>query len=192
MPVITSLDQLDLTKKYTYSDYLSWQFQEHVELIKGRIFKMSPGPNRKHQEVSRNLLHFMGNFLWQKKCKIYHPPFDVRLIKNGNDTVVQPDICVICDLDKLTNQGCKGAPNLIIEILSPGNSRKELKDKFRLYEENEVQEYWIVYPTEESLIVYTLDKEGKYIGSNPFVAEDVVHSTVLKGFSVTIDEIFDV
>ena len=189
--MITSLDQLDLNKKYTYSDYLRWQFQERVELIKGKIFKMAPAPNRKHQEVSRILLHHIGNFLWEKKCKIYHPPFDVRLIKNGNDTVVQPDICVVCDLDKLDKQGCVGAPDLIIEILSPGNSRKELKEKFRLYEENGVQEYWIINPLEEMLIIYTLNEEDKYIGSSPYLGEDVAQSSVLPGFSIIIDQIFD-
>jgi len=189
--MITSLDQLDLNKKYTYADYLTWQFKERVELIKGRIFKMAPAPNRRHQEISFILERLIDRFLKGRKCKIYHAPFDVQLIKDGDNTVVQPDICVICDLDKLTEQGCKGAPNLIIEILSPGNSRKELKEKFSLYQENGVNEYWIIYPLEESLIVYSLNEEGKYIGSSPYVGEDTVHSAILEGFSVTIDEIFD-
>ena len=144
--MITSLDQLDLNKKYTYADYMSWQFQERVELIKGRIFKMAPAPNRKHQEISGNLVHFISTFLWKKKCKFYHAPFDVRLIKEGNDTVVQPDICVVCDLSKLDKQGCNGAPDLVVEILSSGNNRKELKEKFLLYEINGVQEYWLINP----------------------------------------------
>jgi len=189
--MITSLDQLDLNKNYTYSDYLSWQFQERVELIKGRIFKMAPAPNRKHQEVSRVLFHYLGNFLWKKKCRIYHPPFDVRLIKNGNDTVVQPDICIVCDLTKLDKQGCKGAPELIIEILSSGNNRREYQENFNLYEEYGVQEYWVVNPLEEMLIVYLPNETGKYVGSSPYFAEDTIHSTVLKGFSITVDQIFD-
>ena len=189
--MITSLDQLDLNKKYTYSDYLSWQFQERVELIKGRIFRMAPAPNRKHQEISFILERLIDRFLTEKECKIYHAPFDVRLIKNGNDTVVQPDICVVCDLNKLDKQGCVGAPDLIIEILSPGNSRKELKEKFRLYEENGVKEYWIINPLEEMLTIYTLNEEGKYIGSSPYLGEDVVYSSVLPGFSIVIDQIFD-
>lgn len=189
--MITSLDQLDLNKKYTYADYLTWQISERVELIKGKIFKMAPAPNRKHQEVSRILLHYLGNFLWKKKCKIYHPPFDVRLIKNGNNTVVQPDICIVCDLNKLDKQGCKGAPELIIEILSPGNSRKELREKLNLYEENGVQEYWIINPLEEMLVIYLLNEKGKYVASNPYFAEDVIYSSVLPDFSIIIDQIFD-
>lgn len=188
--MITSLDQLDLNKRYTYADYLQWRLTERVELLRGKIVTMSPAPSRRHQEISRSLLHFLGNFLWQKECKIYHAPFDVRLTAAGNDTVVQPDICVVCDLSKLDEQGCNGAPDLIVEILSPGNSKKELKQKFDLYQENGVIEYWIVYPTEESIIVYTLNEEGKYIGSSPYVAEDELTSSVLKGFALPIHQIF--
>lgn len=190
--MITSLDQLDLNKKYTYSDYLTWQISERVELIKGKIFKMAPAPNRKHQDVSRLLERAIDQFLMKSKCRMYHAPFDVRLIKDGNDTVVQPDICVVCDLSKLDKQGCKGAPELIIEILSPGNSRKELREKLNLYEENGVQEYWIINPLEEMLVIYLLNEKGKYVASNPYFAEDVIYSSVLPGFSIIIDQIFDI
>lgn len=189
--MITSLDQLDLNKKYTYADYLTWQFKDRVELIKGRIFKMSPAPSRKHQAISRRLMHFFDQFLWKKPCHLYHAPFDVQLVKSKKDTVVQPDICVICDDSKLTEQGCVGAPDLIIEILSPGNSRKERKEKFELYEENGVQEYWLVETSEDSIIIYTLNDEGKYIGSKPYVPEEIIHSTVIPGLQVPVKEVFE-
>ena len=83
MARITSIDQLDLNKRYTYADYLTWEFKERVELIKGRLFKMSPAPNRRHQEISGNLLYFFSAYLRDKVCRVYHAPFDVRLIKNS-------------------------------------------------------------------------------------------------------------
>jgi Uma2 family endonuclease len=190
MSEITSLSQLDLQGYYTYQDYLSWKFQERVELIKGRIFKMSPAPNRNHQAISIFFSSELYFFLKGKECKVYDAPFDVVLTKNDNATVIQPDICVVCDPTKLTDQGCTGAPELIIEILSPGNSKKEKKEKFELYEENGVLEYWLVSPNENTIIVYTLDTKGKYIGSKPFVTGEQVKSAVLKDFVVSVDDVF--
>ncbi len=188
--MITSLDQLDFNKTYTYSDYLSWKFKERVELIRGRIFKMSPAPSTLHQRISMRFNKILLPVLDQRKCEIFNAPFDVFLNRKGAHTVVQPDICVICDPNKLTEQGCTGAPDLIIEILSPGNSRKEMKEKFELYEENGVQEYWLADPGNEDITIYSLNKEGKYIGSKPFVAEEHASSSVIAGFSVVVEEVF--
>ena len=111
---------------------------------------MSPAPKRIHQELSRRLEVKIDKYLKDKDCKIYHAPFDVRLIKNKGQenreiqTVVQPDICVICDLNKLDDYGCLGAPDWIIEILSKSSMKTDEVDKFQLYEENKVKEYWIV------------------------------------------------
>ncbi|MDX1942881.1 MAG: Uma2 family endonuclease, partial [Saprospiraceae bacterium] len=151
--MITSLDQLSMDGTYTYADYLTWQFEERIELIKGRIFKMSPAPSRKHQRASIVLSSIIFDFLRAGPCEVYSAPFDVRLLdskkkKKSNKeiySVVQPDICVICDAEKLDDRGCIGAPDWIIEILSPGNNKKEVDNKFRLYEENGVREYWVVY-----------------------------------------------
>ena len=136
--MVTHFKDLDLSKKYTYADYLTWQFQERVELIRGRIFKMSPAPNRKHQRISRDILVELTLFLRKKSCEVYNAPFDVRLPlpidKRTNDkidTVIQPDIAVICDTSKLDKQGCIGAPDIIVEILSPGNTKREMKEKRR-------------------------------------------------------------
>ena len=140
---------------YSYADYLKWDFEEIVELIKGKVFKKAAAPNRKHQGISRDLTLIFGNFLKGHKCKVYAAPFDVRLSKDPDfkkiDSVIQPDISVICDPSKLDDKGCFGAPDLIVEILSPSNSRVELQNKFELYEEFGVREYWIIHPVECSL-----------------------------------------
>ena len=157
MEKITNINQLNLNKLYTYADYLTWQFQERVELIKGKIFKMSPAPLNIHQAISINLIRDMSVFFKGNNCVIRHAPFDVRLIKKTAkdqeiETVVQPDICVICDREKLDDRGCIGAPDLIVEILSPSTKNKDIKDKFELYEQNEVREYWIVDPNNKTVI----------------------------------------
>lgn len=194
--LITDIKQLDFSKKYTYSDYLTWNFKERVELIKGRLFKMSPAPNRKHQRLVTDLTISIGTFLKSKDCQVFTAPFDVRLpistdvIGESTYTVLQPDVVVICDESKLDEQGCNGAPDLIVEVLSPGNTQKEMQDKFEVYEESGVKEYWIVEPKDEFVIVYTLNKKGQYIGSKPFCKGDTAKSEVLNGFELAMDELF--
>ena len=173
MKLITDISQLDLKKQYTYADYLTWQFSERVELIKGWIHKMSPAPRRVHQVYSKRLIVNIDNFLENKPCEIYHAPFDVRLVKNKGqenqkiNTVVQPDICVICDLEKLDDAGCVGAPDLIIEILSDSTAKKDYNEKFNLYEENEVKEYWIVNPATHNIEVFSL-MDGSFVSLGLF------------------------
>jgi Uma2 family endonuclease len=157
---------------------------------------MSPAPARRHQETHRNIFIRIGQFLAQKPCKLYSAPFDVRLTPRKDDkknkvyTIVQPDICVICDLAKLDDAGCVGAPDLIVEILSPGNSRKEMKEKFEVYEENGVKEYWLIYPYDEYVMVYYLNENGKFIGSKPFVEGELIKSNILSGLEIEVGEIF--
>ncbi len=196
--MITRFEDLDLSKKYTYADYLTWQFSEMVELIRGRIFKMSPAPNLFHQEISANLFLKIGNYFNGKPCKVFHAPFDVRLplppgkVKNEQiETVVQPDISVICDLSKLDIRGCLGAPDWIIEILSPATASKDLREKFELYEFAGVREYWIVHPHEHTLLVYQLDEHGKYQGAQrPYVREDSVAVGAFPGFVMDLKDVF--
>ncbi|MGB1282992.1 MAG: Uma2 family endonuclease, partial [Polaribacter sp.] len=179
--MITDINQLDLNKTYTYADYLLWQFSERVELIKGKIFKMSPAPKRIHQDISRNIEFKLFAHLRKQPCKVYYAPFDVRLSKKKKDqlieTVVQPDICVICDEKKLDDRGCLGAPDLIVEILSPSTKKKDITDKFNLYEENGVREYWIVDPDNQTLLKYVL-KDKKYIGEKILDASEKVTATI--------------
>ena len=194
---ITSLNQLDFNRHYTYTDYLKWQLEERVELFRGQIRKMSPAPNVQHQQIVGILFNRLFNHLENQPCQVFTGPFDVRLPLPNNkkkqtevDTVVQPDICVICDIDKLDKQGCIGAPDLIVEVLSPGNTNKEMKEKFDLYEAAKVPEYWIVDPEREYLLQYTLDDSGRYISAAPLVGSDTLSSRQIERFSCRLDAVF--
>jgi Uma2 family endonuclease len=195
--MITSLDQLDLSKQYSYADYLKWQIAERLEIFKGFIKKMS-APSREHQTVSRNLNHFIDIYFWGKNCNYFAAPFDVRIPRFDNKqnkeiiTIVQPDLCVICDESKLDKRGCVGAPDLVVEILSPGNSKKEMKDKFEIYEEAGVREYWLVDLTEKAVFVYTLNAEGIFIGHRPFIEDEVMHSFIFPEMAVDLIKVFDI
>nr|WP_240049200.1 Uma2 family endonuclease [Mucilaginibacter psychrotolerans] len=134
------LSDLDINKTYTYADYLKWTFDERLELIKGKIFKMSPAPGSVHQIIFGAVFNSLYNHLKGKPCKVFSAPFDVRLKKRFSDnkditTVVQPDVCVVCDPAKIDIRGCLGAPDIMVEILSPGNNKKELQNKYEVYEE---------------------------------------------------------
>ena len=189
------LTDLDLNKVYTYADYFKWQFEERVELLKGKIFKMSPAPNRAHQTLTGYIHIELGVFLRKKTCQVYEAPFDVRLPRKSKEdkdiiTVLQPDVCVVCDPSKLDKRGCIGAPDIVVEILSPGNNAKELKNKFELYEESGVKEYWVVSPQNQTFILNTLT-DGKYQPSRIMTTGDIVISSVLPGFSLDLTGLFD-
>ena len=181
--VITDINQLDVNGTYTYADYLLWRFKEQVELLRGKLFKMSPAPREIHQRVSMYLSGELYNFFKDKTCRFYSAPFDVRIPAKGAKgttdnqiyTIVQPDLCVVCDLEKIDGRGCVGAPDLVVEILSPSNSRKDLKDKYEIYEEAGVPEYWIVDPDNKAFYRYVL-QEGVYIGLPPVSEGDVFRS----------------
>ena len=188
------LTDLDINKTYTYADYFKWRFEERVELIKGRIFRMSPAPNRMHQKLSGHIFTRLSVFLDGKKCQVYSAPFDVRLPRKSKEdreiiTVLQPDICVICDLEKLDERGCVGAPDLVVEILSPGNNSKELKNKYEVYEESGVREYWVVSPQDQTFTVYKL-VNGTFQASRTMVEGDMVKSVAIEGFSLDLSDLF--
>jgi len=180
--------------KYSYADYLNWQFEEMVELIRGKVFRNAAAPRRIHQEISGKVFTKIHNFLDHHPCKVYEAPFDVRLPARSKrnediDTVVQPDICVICDMKKLDDLGCVGAPDLIIEILSPGNNKKELVNKYEVYEEAGVKEYWVIHPSEQSLLIYILI-DGKYQSSRLFTSGHHVEVQSLPGFRLDLEYVF--
>ncbi len=193
---VFSFEDIDLSLTYSYANYLTWLFDDRVELIKGKVFKMSPAPSSLHQEISANISSALHNYLKDKPCKIYYAPFDVRFPKESkadNDiyTVLQPDICVICDRAKIDGRGCLGAPDIVIEILSPGNNRTELLNKYRVYEEFGVKEYWVVSPVEKTLLKYTLDEHDKYYPSRLYTLSEKVYSVVLPGFELDVDRVFE-
>lgn len=194
--IITDINQLDMDKTYSYADYLLWNFKERIELFRGKIFKMSPAPSRKHQVVSWNLIREIDAIFRKTKCGMFSAPFDVRLVnfeKSTADhkvfTVVQPDICVVCDQSKLDDRGCIGSPDLVIEILSPGNSKKEMGIKFNLYQENLVKEYWIVEPAENCVYVYTFQND-RYIGLKPCIEGEKITSPLFPALQFDIENIF--
>ena len=195
--MITDINQLDFNKTYSYADYLTWQFQEKLELIKGKIFKMSPTPNTMHQRISGKLHGRLFNFFEFNACNLFAAPFDVRLIDKKKSklyqeiyTVVQPDLCVICDNEKIDERGAIGAPDLVIEILSPGNSNKEMKYKFDLYEEAGVLEYWIVNPADKTVFIYVL-RENQFIGMHPLIEEDSIQSKLFPELDFKLVSIFN-
>lgn len=194
---IVSFDQLDLSRLYSYADYFKWKFEDRVELIKGMIYKMSPAPSPTHQLVAGKLFLKVGPFFFDKACKVFPAPFDVRLPdskKQTDDkqvfTVIQPDICVVCDLEKIDARGCVGAPDLVVEILSPGNSKREMGIKFDLYEENGVKEYWLVEPWDKKILVYTL-QDNRYVGLKPFTEGDEMASSLFPDLKFSLASVFE-
>jgi Uma2 family endonuclease len=169
--------------------------EEMVELIKGKVFRTAAAaPRRIHQEISGRIFNKFFNFLEGKNCKVYASPFDVRLpVKSKKneeiDTVVQPDISVICDSEKLDEMGCLGPPDLIVEVLSPGNNRVELQNKYEVYEASGVKEYWIIHPEACTLLVYTL-RGGVYVPSRLFTSGDMVQSEAVPGFVLNLEDVF--
>ncbi len=153
---------------FTYRDYASWPANERWELIDGVAYDMCAAPSRRHQGISVVLSMYFSNYFKGKPCEFYHAPFDVILPDEDSGdwrdsiTVVQPDLVVICDKSKLTDEGCLGAPDLVVEIISPYTSKKDIKEKFDLYEREGVREYWIVYPGDRAVQVYALTEEGYY------------------------------
>lgn len=190
---ITEYGALDLTKKYTYADYLKFQFDERVELIKGLIYKMTPAPKKVHQSILGNLFLGFANAMKNNPCKVFFAPFDVRLpipTEKKQYTVVQPDLCVYCDSEKGTDEaGGIAAPDLIVEILS-SNKKHDTVIKFELYQEAGVPEYWIVNPDDQMVIIYSL-VNGEYLGSRIYRDELVIKSVKFPEISFETQIIFE-
>ena len=180
---------------FTYGMYKTWPDDERWEIIEGVPYNMSPAPSRFHQDIFRELFNQIVNKLSNKSCIVYSAPFDVRLPESDEadddiTTVVQPDILVVCDNGKLDNEGCKGAPDLIIEILSPATAAKDMKEKFFLYEKHGVKEYWIVEPLDKFIMVYSLQEDAKYGRAVTYTKGDKIESGVLKDLVVDLDLVF--
>ncbi|GHV94752.1 hypothetical protein AGMMS50293_10720 [Spirochaetia bacterium] len=178
--------------KYTYADYKAWELEEgeRFELVDGVAFAMS-APNDQHQAISMEICRQMANFLHGKPCKVRSAPYDVRLFyeeDESDDTVVQPDISVICGKEKRGPEGCRGAPDLVVEILSASNMSEDMVRKFNLYLEAGVREYWVVSPVYKTVQVFVL-QDGEYRGK-VYHADASVPSSVLEGLLVSLGEVF--
>ena len=166
-------------KRFSYADYLEWSEEERWELIAGVPYLMTPAPSRLHQMVSGELFGQFWTYLRDKECEIYAAPFDVRIPEGStNDeeilTVVQPDLAIICDHHKLDERGCLGAPDLFIVILSPHTAKKDLNEKFNLYERTGVKEYWAVFPAEKVIDVYRLNDDQLFARAGTYSQEEKV------------------
>ena len=182
-------------EKFTYRDYLGWPDGERWELIHGHAYNMTPAPSRRHQELSVELLRQFANFLLDKPCKVFGAPFDVRLPDKDEadadiQTVVQPDILIVCDESKLDDRGCKGSPDLVVEIMSPATARKDLKEKFRMYEEKGVREYWVVEPSAKTVMVFRRSEEGVFGRPEVYSEEDMLTVGIFDGLAVDLGRVF--
>ena len=178
------------TGHYTYADYLSWEGPERYQLLYGEVFMMA-SPSVAHQAILMELSRQFSNCLIGKPCRVFAAPLDVRLFPeddNSDDTVVQPDLLVVCDRGKLSKGSVNGPPDIVIEVISPSTSNKEFLLKFRAYLDAEVREYWIIEP-EQRLVQVHVSENGHFVGSS-YRENDSVPSSVLKGFSIDLKTIW--
>lgn len=181
--------------QYTFADVLSWDESEHIEIINGEAFAMA-APSRMHQKISMELSRQLANYLEGKKCEVYPAPFSVRLFEQDGDapkdvdTLVEPDISVICDKNKLDQYGCKGAPDMVIEVLSPSSHRHDQLVKLNLYQQAGVREYWIVDPENRIVRVMLLSDAGFLQPHEIYQQGDIARVTVLEGCFIELGKVF--
>ena len=178
-----------------YRDYRTWPDEERWELIEGVAFDMSPAPSKRHQAISRELEFIIYSYLKEKECSIFDAPFDVFLPESGETidditTVVQPDLVIVCDGKKLIDQGCMGAPDIVIEITSPSTGAKDKKEKHALYQKHGVREYWIVEPYDNTVMVFRLDGEDSYGAPLVHTKEDTLETPLFPGLEIALKDVF--
>jgi Uma2 family endonuclease len=198
----SALEQPEEDEYYTYADYLEWDESFRAEIIHGILYMMSP-PLTVHQRVLRKLFYRIANFLEGKTCEVFVAPFGVRLFPRedlSDDTVVEPDIVVVCDPAKIDERGCRGVPDLVIEILSPSTARYDRFTKFDLYRQAKVREFWIVDPENQGVQTFILDGRGEYSASVYGINEpdarpqevisEIVPAAVLPGLEIDLKTVF--
>lgn len=181
-------------QKYSYADYLTWNEQERWEILDG-IAYMQAAPSRLHQEILLEILNQIANYLKGKPCKVYPAPFCVRLDADKNDydvkNIVEPDITIVCNSSKLDERGCKGSPDMIVEILSPSTAKKDKIDKFNKYEKVGVKEYWVVEPDQKLVSVFILQDSGRYGRTEMYTHEDKIKVSIFSNFEVDLKPVFE-
>ena len=188
-------------ERYSYADYLSWTDDKMRELINGVVYAFA-APFRNHAQFISEFFIETGSFIKRRKgkCKIYTAPFDVRLPLNGSTeddkiyNVVQPDICVVCDPSKLDERGCIGAPDLIVEVISPSTAKRDLNEKHNLYEDAGVREYWVVYPKDKAVTVFLLQENKRFDSGTTYQIIDEktrIPVYTLKGLIIDLNELFE-
>jgi len=178
-------------KTYTYKDYMLYNENEKIEIIDGNIYDMSPAPSRIHQKLITEILFRIRSYIETNNgsCEVYPAPFDV-ILKNNDEiiedskNIIQPDISVICDKNKLTDKGCTGSPDMIVEVVSPYNPNNDFIRKLNLYDKYKVREYWIVNPIKKNILVYTLDDNERYGMPDIYTFEDKVRVSIYSDLEI--------
>ncbi|MGZ4123326.1 MAG: Uma2 family endonuclease [Tumebacillaceae bacterium] len=183
-----------LNKTFTYADYLTFPDEPRVEIIDGVIYNMTPAPSTKHQRVLGELFRKFADYLDGKTCEVFFAPFDVRLLSESKQddevtNVVQPDLTVVCDKDKLDERGCNGSPDLLVEVLSPGTAKHDKSRKMKLYRRARVREYWIVDPANEIVEVYKFREDG-FPDFAVYSKEDVITVGLFEDLEIDLQTVF--
>lgn len=182
---------IDPIKTYTYKDYLLYDENEKIEIIDGKIYNMSPAPSRIHQKLITEILFKIRSYIYTNNgsCEVYPAPFDV-ILKNDDENIkdskniVQPDISVICDKSKLTDNGCTGSPDMIVEVVSPYNPNNDFIRKLNLYDKYKVREYWIVNPMKKNILVYKLEDNGSYGMPDIYTFQDTIKVGIYENLEI--------
>ncbi|MBR2214295.1 MAG: Uma2 family endonuclease [Selenomonadaceae bacterium] len=180
---------------YTYEDYLNFPEDTRAEIVNGEIYLMS-SPSLRHQEICGELYRQLANFLEGKKCRVFLAPLAVRLFAQKKDTprevdtVVEPDISVVCDKNKITSEGLIGAPDMTIEVISPSSRRYDRMTKFQLYQLAGVREYWIVDPLGEWAQVFLRSENGQLTLVEDYGKEDIAKVNILPGCFIDLGKVF--
>jgi len=182
-------------RKFTYEDYLTWPEEERWELMDGVAYNMTPAPSPDHQRLSGDIFRQISTFLLEGPCEVFAAPFNVRLPEAGEAdadilTVVQPDIAVICDPAKLDERGCRGAPDVVIEVISPATAVRDQIHKVALYEKHGVNEYWLVHPTDRLVTIRLLGTQGRYDPPRIYEATGTLPVASLTGLEIDLDAAF--
>jgi Uma2 family endonuclease len=186
---------IDKPKIYTYKDYLTFDENERIEIIDGKIINMNPAPSRIHQKIITEILYKIRSYIESNNssCEVYPAPFDVILKNNDEDlinskNIVQPDISVICDKNKLTEKGCTGSPDMIVEVISAYNPSNDYVRKLNLYEKFKVKEYWIINPMKKNILVYVLTEHG-YDAPTAYTFNDTVKVNIYDNLEIDFKSI---
>ena len=182
-------------ERFSYADYLTWKDDQRWELINGQPLLMSPAPSRFHQTISRRVEYQIEHYLQDKSCEVFDSPFDVRLEAAGISDknafhVVQPDLLVVCDPSKLDDHGCLGAPDWIIEIISPSTASHDHIVKRAIYEQFGVKEYWIIQPADQIVMVYRLNAEGCYGKPDVHSESDIIPVGIFPELQIDLKRVF--
>ena len=184
------IDVLDVNRRYTYADYLEWEGKERYQLINGEAFQMA-SPSVTHQALLGEVFYQFYSWLRGKPCQVFASPLDVRLFPKkdkSDNTVVQPDMLVVCDKNKIDKGSINGAPDLVIEIISPSNTHSDLFLKFQYYLKAGVREYWVIDPEQKKVQVHIYENDH-YI-STMYEDNASIPVTVLSGFTITLDDLW--